>query len=103
MQMDSRIRARVKEQMEKNQRDYYLNEQIKAIQKELGNNEDVEQSELDKLKAKINEAKLPVDVLEKTEAEFKKLKVMPQSSSEAAVIRGYIDWILQMPWHKKSP
>ena len=102
MQMDSRIRARVKEQMEKNQRDYYLNEQIKAIQKELGNNEDVEQSELDKLKAKIDEAKLPAEVLEKTEAEFKKLKVMPQSSSEAAVIRGYIDWILQMPWHKKS-
>ena len=67
MQMDSRIRARVKEQMEKNQRDYYLNEQIKAIQKELGNNEDVEQSELDKLKAKINEAKLPVDVLEAQE------------------------------------
>ena len=72
MQMDSRIRARVKEQMEKNQRDYYLNEQIKAIQKELGNNEDVEQSELDKLKAKINEAKLPVDVLEKNRSRIQK-------------------------------
>ena len=102
MEMDSRIRARVKQQMEKNQRDYYLNEQIKAIQKELGNGEDQEQSELDKLKEKIKEAKLPEEVLAKTEAEFKKLKAMPQSSSEAAVIRGYIDWILQMPWHKKS-
>ena len=102
LETESRIRNRVKQQMEKNQRDYYLNEQIKAIQKELGNGEDVEQSELDKLKAKIDEAKLPAEVFEKVDNEFKKLKAMPQSSSEAAVIRGYIDWILQMPWHKKS-
>ncbi len=102
METENRIRNRVKQQMEKNQRDYYLNEQIKAIQKELGNGEDQEQSELDKLKAKIDEAKLPKEVLEKTEAEFRKLKAMPQSSSEATVVRTYIDWILQMPWNKKS-
>ncbi|MDO4698964.1 MAG: endopeptidase La, partial [Pasteurellaceae bacterium] len=102
MEMESRIRNRVKQQMEKNQRDYYLNEQIKAIQKELNNGEEQEQSELDKLKAKIEEAKLPADVKEKVDNEFTKLKAMPQSSSEATVVRGYIDWILQMPWHKKS-
>ncbi|MCK3655569.1 endopeptidase La [Pasteurellaceae bacterium Macca] len=102
LETESRIRNRVKQQMEKNQRDYYLNEQIKAIQKELGNGEDAEQSELDKLKAKIEEAKLPAEVKEKVESEFNKLKAMPQSSSEATVVRGYIDWILQMPWHKRS-
>lgn len=102
LETESRIRNRVKQQMEKNQRDYYLNEQIKAIQKELGNGEDAEQSELDKLKEKIDAAKLPVEVKNKLESEFKKLKAMPQSSSEATVVRGYIDWILQMPWHKKS-
>ncbi|MBF0784392.1 endopeptidase La [Muribacter muris] len=102
LETESRIRNRVKQQMEKNQRDYYLNEQIKAIQKELGNGEDVEQSELDKLKEKITEAKLPQEVQEKIDSEFKKLKAMPQSSSEATVVRGYIDWILQMPWHKRS-
>ncbi|MGX3066123.1 endopeptidase La [Ursidibacter arcticus] len=102
LEMEGRIRNRVKQQMEKNQRDYYLNEQIKAIQKELGNGEEQEQSELDKLKAKIEEAKLPTEVKEKVDSEFNKLKAMPQSSSEATVVRGYIDWILQMPWHKRS-
>ncbi|WP_301098390.1 endopeptidase La [Otariodibacter sp.] len=102
LETESRIRSRVKQQIEKNQRDYYLNEQIKAIQKELGNGEDQEQSELDKLKEKIQEAKLPKEVQEKVEGEFNKLKAMPQSSSEATVVRGYIDWILQMPWHKRS-
>ncbi|WGE82322.1 endopeptidase La [Actinobacillus equuli subsp. haemolyticus] len=102
LETESRIRNRVKQQMEKNQRDYYLNEQIKAIQKELGNGEDAEQNELDKLKEKIDAAKLPVEVNEKLDGEFKKLKAMPQSSSEATVVRSYIDWILQMPWHKKS-
>ncbi|MGX2974943.1 endopeptidase La [Ursidibacter arcticus] len=102
LEMEGRIRNRVKQQMEKNQRDYYLNEQIKAIQKELGNGEEQEQSELDKLKAKIEEAKLPAEVKEKVDSEFNKLKAMPQSSSEATVVRGYIDWILQMPWHKRS-
>ncbi|WP_150538413.1 endopeptidase La [Actinobacillus vicugnae] len=102
LETESRIRNRVKQQMEKNQRDYYLNEQIKAIQKELGNGEDAEQSELDKLKEKIDAAKLPVEVKEKLDSEFKKLKAMPQSSSEATVVRSYIDWVLQMPWHKKS-
>lgn len=102
LEMEGRIRSRVKQQMEKNQRDYYLNEQIKAIRKELGGEEEVEQSELDKLKVKINEAKLPAEVKEKVDSEFNKLKAMPQSSSEATVVRGYIDWILQMPWHKRS-
>lgn len=102
LEMEGRIRNRVKQQMEKNQRDYYLNEQIKAIRKELGGEEEAEQSELDKLKAKIDEAKLPAEVLEKVTNEFNKLKAMPQSSSEATVVRGYIDWILQMPWHKRS-
>lgn len=102
LETETRIRNRVKQQMEKNQRDYYLNEQIKAIQKELGNGDDPEQSELDKLKEKIEAAKLPTEVKEKLDSEFKKLKAMPSSSSEATVVRGYIDWILQMPWHKKS-
>lgn len=102
LETETRIRNRVKQQMEKNQRDYYLNEQIKAIQKELGNGEDQEQSELDKLKEKIDAAKLPAEVKDKLDSEFKKLKGMPQSSSEANVVRGYIDWVLQMPWHKKS-
>ncbi|WP_373818794.1 endopeptidase La, partial [Glaesserella sp.] len=102
METESRIRNRVKQQMEKNQRDYYLNEQIKAIQKELGNGEEHEQTELDKLKIKIDEAKLPTEVKEKIDNEFNKLKAMPQSSAEATVVRGYIDWILQMPWNKRS-
>lgn len=102
METESRIRNRVKQQMEKNQRDYYLNEQIKAIRKELGGEEEAEQSELDKLKEKIAEAKLPKEVQEKVDGEFNKLKAMPQSSAEATVVRSYIDWILQMPWHKRS-
>ncbi|ANF67655.1 endopeptidase La [[Haemophilus] ducreyi] len=102
LETENRIRNRVKQQMEKNQRDYYLNEQIKAIQKELNDGEDAEQSELDKLKDKIDATKLPVAVKEKLDSEFKKLKAMPQSSSEATVVRSYIDWVLQIPWHKKS-
>ncbi|MWQ30219.1 endopeptidase La [Glaesserella parasuis] len=102
METESRIRNRVKQQMEKNQRDYYLNEQIKAIRKELGGEEEAEQGELDKLKEKIAEAKLPKEVQEKVDSEFNKLKAMPQSSAEATVVRIYIDWILQMPWHKRS-
>ncbi|MFW9318247.1 endopeptidase La [Glaesserella parasuis] len=102
METESRIRNRVKQQMEKNQHDYYLNEQIKAIRKELGGEEEAEQSELDKLKEKIAEAKLPKEVQEKVDSEFNKLKAMPQSSAEATVVRSYIDWILQMPWHKRS-
>lgn len=102
METESRIRNRVKQQMEKNQRDYYLNEQIKAIRKELGGEEEAEQGELDKLKEKIAEAKLPKEVQEKVDSEFNKLKAMPQSSAEATVVRSYIDWILQMPWHKRS-
>ncbi|AKO48165.1 endopeptidase La [[Haemophilus] ducreyi] len=102
LETENRIRNRVKQQMEKNQRDYYLNEQIKAIQKELNDGEDAEQSELDKLKDKIDATKLPVAVKEKLDSEFKKLNAMPQSSSEATVVRSYIDWVLQIPWHKKS-
>lgn len=80
LETESRIRNRVKQQMEKNQRDYYLNEQIKAIQKELGSGEDVEQGELDKLKEKIEEAKLPVEVKEKVDGELKKLKAIDRKS-----------------------
>ncbi|MBR0572963.1 MULTISPECIES: endopeptidase La [Pasteurellaceae] len=102
LETESRIRNRVKQQMEKNQRDYYLNEQIKAIQKELGNGEDQEATELDQLKEKITKAKMPKEAKEKAENELKKLKLMPQGSSEATVVRGYIDWLLQVPWHKRS-
>lgn len=101
LETENRIRGRVKQQMEKNQRDYYLNEQIKAIKKELGG-EEVEEAELEKLKAKIEVVKLPKEVKEKIDGEFRKLKTMPQGSSEAAVIRTYIDWVLQLPWHKRS-
>ncbi|MDP8080351.1 endopeptidase La [Phocoenobacter skyensis] len=102
LETESRIRNRVKQQMEKNQRDYYLNEQIKAIQKELGNGEDQEESELEQLKQKIAEAKMPTEAKEKAESELKKLKLMPQGSAEATVVRGYIDWLLQVPWSKRS-
>nr|WP_115315623.1 endopeptidase La [Phocoenobacter uteri] len=102
LETESRIRNRVKQQMEKNQRDYYLNEQIKAIQKELGNGEEQEASELEQLKQKIDEAKMPAEAKEKADAEFKKLKLMPQGSAEATVVRGYIDWLLQVPWSKRS-
>ncbi|WKT00431.1 endopeptidase La [Gallibacterium salpingitidis] len=99
--IDKKIRDRVKKQMEKNQRDYYLNEQIKAIQKELGEVEGVE-NEIQQLKKKIADAKMPKTVEEKAEAELQKLKMMSPMSAEATVVRSYIDWMVQVPWHKRT-
>lgn len=101
LQVEKRIRNRVKKQMEKSQREYYLNEQMKAIQKELGEMEDVP-DEFEGLKQKIDAAKMPKEAKEKTEAELQKLKMMSPMSAEATVVRGYIDWMLQVPWHQRS-
>ena len=100
MQVEKRIRGRVKRQMEKSQREYYLNEQVKAIQKELG--EEDERSELDALEAKIKEAGMTKEAEEKCLAELKKLKMMPPMSAESTVVRNYIDTLLELPWKKKS-
>jgi ATP-dependent Lon protease len=100
-QMEKRIRGRVKKQMEKSQREYYLNEQIKAIQKELGELEDVPQ-ERDLLKARIDDAGMPAEVREKAIAELNKLMSMSPMSAEATVVRSYIDWITAIPWKKRS-
>ena len=101
LQAEKRIRNRVKRQMEKTQRDYYLNEQMKAIQKELGDSED-DKNELDEIHDLIKKSKLPKHVFEKTQSEVKKLKNMSPMSAEATVIRNYLDWILSVPWSKKS-
>lgn len=98
LQIEKRIRGRVKEQMEKTQRDYYLNEQIKAIQKELGEGDSAD--EIEQLRQKIEEAKMPAEAKSKAEAELQKLKMM--SSAEATVVRSYIDWMIQVPWHKRT-
>ena len=99
--VEKKIRGRVKKQMEKSQREYYLNEQMKAIQNELGESEEG-QSELDELQAKIDESGMSKEAQEKVEAELKKLKMMSPMSAEAAVVRNYIDWIVQVPWKKRS-
>ena len=101
LQVEKRIRSRVKKQMEKSQRDYYLNEQIKAIQKELGEEENAI-SEIEQLRQKIEEAKMPLEAREKAEAELQKLKMMSPMSAEATVVRSYIDWMIQVPWHKRT-
>ena len=101
LQVEKRIRSRVKKQMEKSQRDYYLNEQIKAIQKELGEEENAI-SEIEQLRQKIEEARMPLEAREKAEAELQKLKMMSPMSAEATVVRSYIDWMLQVPWHKRT-
>ncbi len=100
-QVEKRIRGRVKKQMEKSQREYYLNEQMKAIQKELGEL-DEEPNEIEELQAKIEEAKMPDEAKEKTTAELNKLKMMSPMSAEASVVRSYIDWMLSVPWSKRS-
>lgn len=103
LQVEKRIRSKVKERMEKTQRDYYLNEQLKVIRKELDGDEEAEaDNEIDQLRKKLDEAKLPAEAKEKVESELKKLKMMSPMSSEATVIRGYIDWMLQVPWHKRT-
>ena len=100
LQVDKRVRSRVKRQMEKSQREYYLSEQMKAIQKELG--EDDAQSDLDEIEQKIESIGLSKEAKEKAVAELKRLKMMPQNSSEATVLRGYLDWLVDLPWKKRS-
>ena len=101
MQVEKKIRGRVKKQMERSQREYYLNEQMKAIQKELGDMDEAP-NEMDELKAKIDQAGMPQEAREKTLAELNKLKMMSPMSAEATVVRGYIDWMLGVPWKKRS-
>ena len=101
LQVEKRIRSRVKRQMEKTQREYYLNEQMKAIQKELGDNEDGK-DELQELEQKIAKTKLSKEAREKAQNEFKKLRQMSPMSAEATVVRNYLDWLLGIPWGKKS-
>ncbi|HLU00482.1 MAG TPA: endopeptidase La [Burkholderiaceae bacterium] len=100
LQVEKRIRGRVKKQMEKSQRDYYLNEQVKAIQKELGEGEDG--ADLEELEKKIQSAHMPKEARKKAEAELKKLKLMSPMSAEATVVRNYIDTLIGLPWRKKS-
>ena len=101
LQVEKRIRNRVKRQMEKTQREYYLNEQMKAIQKELGEGEDGK-SEIDEIEAKIEAVKMPKEAKEKATAELKKLRNMGPMSAEATVVRNYLDWITDVPWKKAS-
>jgi ATP-dependent Lon protease len=100
LQVEKRIRGRVKRQMEKSQREYYLNEQVKAIQKELGELE--EGADLDEIEKKIKQARMPKEARKKAEAELKKLRLMSPMSAEATVVRNYIDSIVSLPWRKKS-
>jgi ATP-dependent Lon protease len=100
LQVEKRIRGRVKRQMEKSQREYYLNEQVKAIQKELGEGE--EGADLEELEKKIRAARMPKDARKKAEGELKKLKLMSPMSAEATVVRNYIDTLVNLPWSKKT-
>jgi ATP-dependent Lon protease len=101
LQMQKRIRGRVKKQMEKSQREYYLNEQVKAIQKELGESQGIT-NELDDIAKRIEKAKMPKEVKEKALAELNKLKTMSPMAAEATVSRNYLDWLLAVPWNKRS-
>ena len=101
LQVEKRIRGRVKKQMEKSQREYYLNEQMKAIQNELGEMEDAP-NEMDELQKKVEEAGMSKEALEKAESELKKLRMMSPMSAEATVVRNYIDWLVQVPWKKRT-
>jgi len=101
LQVDRRIQSRVKKQMEKAQKEYYLNEKMKAIQKELGR-KDEKGNEVDDLKKKIEQARMPKDVEEKAVQELKRLESMPPMSAEATVSRNYLDWLIAVPWHKKT-
>jgi ATP-dependent Lon protease len=100
LQVEKRIRGRVKRQMEKSQREYYLNEQVKAIQKELG--EQDEGAEIDELQKRIDSAKMPKEALDKANSEMKKLKMMSPMSAEASVVRNYIETLVSLPWKKKT-
>ena len=101
LQVEKRIRGRVKSQMEKSQREYYLNEQMKAIQKELGEMDDVP-NEIEELSQKIEKSGMPKDVKEKATSELNKLKMMSPMSAEATVVRNYVDWLVSVPWKKRS-
>ena len=101
LQVEKRIRGRVKKQMERSQREYYLNEQMKAIQKELGDG-DEGHNEIEELKKRIDAAGLPKDAMAKAQAELNKLKQMSPMSAEATVVRSYIDWLVQVPWKAQS-
>ena len=101
LQVEKRIRGRVKKQMEKSQREYYLNEQMKAIQKEMGELENVP-NETDELKQKIEDSGMPKEAMDKALSEWKKLKMMSPMSSEASVVRTYLDWMTSVPWKKRS-
>ena len=103
LQVEKRIRGRVKKQMEKSQRNYYLSEQIKAIRKEMdeGESEDTI-DEVEQLRQKVEAAGMPADVREKVESELQKLKMMLAMSAEATVVRSYVEWMLQVPWHKRT-
>jgi ATP-dependent Lon protease len=100
LNVDKRIRGRVKRQMEKNQRDFYLNEQVKAIQKELGEGEDG--ADIEEIEKKIKAARMPAEARKKAESELKKLKLMSPMSAEATVVRNYIDTLIGLPWSKKT-
>jgi len=100
LNVDKRIRGRVKRQMEKNQRDFYLNEQVKAIQKELGEGEDG--ADIEEIEKKIKAARMPAEARKKAESELKKLKLMSPMSAEATVVRNYIDTLIALPWSKKT-
>ena len=102
LKIEKRLRTRVKKQMEKSQREYYLNEQIKAIRKELGGTDENGGAESDELETRIKQSGMSREAMEKAEAELKKLKMMSPMSAEATVVRNYIDWLLAVPWKSKS-
>ncbi len=102
LQIEKKIRGRVKQQMEKSQREYYLNEQMKAIQKELGDLDGESPNEFEDLKKKIEKAGMPKDALKKATGELNKLKMMSPMSAEATVVRNYLDWMTQVPWKKRT-
>ena len=101
LQVEKRLRGRVKKQMEKSQREYYLNEQMKAIQKELGDMDDAP-NEMEELQQKVEESGMPKEAREKAESELKKLRMMSPMSAEATVVRNYVEWLVQVPWKKRS-
>tara|TARA_B100000941_G_scaffold39945_1_gene24019 strand:- start:104 stop:2488 length:2385 start_codon:yes stop_codon:yes gene_type:complete len=100
-QMEKKIRDRVKKQMEKSQKEYYLSEQMKALKKEMGEGEDID-DEIEAIEKKIKDSGMPKEAAEKVNTELNKFKLMPPMSAEASVVRGYIDWMISIPWKKKS-
>src|SRR3990172_7431252 len=101
LQVEQKIRGRVKKQMEKNQKDYYLNEQMKAIQKELGEKDEF-RDELKELEERVKNKKMSEEATEKAQKELKKLRMMAPMSAEGTVVRNYLEWLLSLPWHEKT-